>query len=230
VVRARARGLTLIEVLVTLVIIAIIAGAVTSGAGATTNARVRRASAMIAGAVRVAYARASATAKPVRLVLDLDAGKVMLEEGTGTMLVTQNTQDSTAGAAGETQEERDAIAETEKILKGPRAPRPSFRPVKTLGIDSEEGNARSVGRGVKLKGFESTHEIDGQTEGRAYLYFWPGGWTERAAIRIGRADTDSNDDGLTLFVSPLTGKVKTVPGQHGLETVGEQGEREDRSW
>ena len=83
---------------------------------------------------------------------------------------------------------------------------------------------------MKLKGFESSHDVEAQTSGRAYLYFWPGGWTERAAIRIGREDSEALDDGLTLFVSPLTGKVHTVPGQHELPANSDRGEREDRGW
>jgi general secretion pathway protein H len=58
---------------------------------------------------------------------------------------------------------------------------------------------------------ETEHDEEPVTEGRAYVYFWPGGLTERAAIRLKRSD--SADDGLTVFISPLTGRASIERGK-----------------
>ena len=49
-------------------------------------------------------------------------------------------------------------------------------------------------------------------KGRAYLYFFPDGHTERAMIHL-----SDGDDFYTLRVSPLTGQVSVHTGQEQLE-------------
>ena len=76
--RNRQRGLTLIELLVTIALISIVTTAVVMGSGALVNSRVRGAASMISGAVRLAYTRASATSRPNRIAFDLDESTVAL--------------------------------------------------------------------------------------------------------------------------------------------------------
>ena len=38
--------------------------------------------------------------------------------------------------------------------------------------------------GIKFRGVQTQHDDLPRTEGRAYLYFWPGGQTERASIQL----------------------------------------------
>lgn len=206
--------------------------AVIGGSGATVNARVKRAATLTSSAIRLAYTRASATSKPHRVVLDLDQGRILVEESTGQMLVVRG--DVTGGAEGQTEEELAAIEQAERILKGPRAARPSFRPVaKMHGFDQdEESPGKDLGKGVKIRRVETSHLPDGQTEGRAYLYFWPGGETQLASIHIAAENAGPND-GITLLVSPLTGKVKMVSGPKSLPPLREDeaySEREERSY
>lgn len=230
--RRASRGLSLFELLVSIAIIALMMTAVIGGSGATVQARVKRASTLTAGAIRLAYTRASATSKPHRIVFDLDQGRIIIEESSGPMLVVRG--DVTGGAEGQTEEEREAIEQAERILKGPRMARPNFRPVAKLhGFDQdEESPGKSLGRGVKIRRVETSHIEDGQTEGRAYLYFWPGGETQLASIHIA-AESAGPNDGITLLVSPLTGKVKMVSGPRGLPPLREDeaySEREERSY
>ena len=65
--RPRTRGVTLVEVLISVTVIALISGSVILGMGAVTSARLKRSAALLAGAVRVAYAHANAKSKPWRL-------------------------------------------------------------------------------------------------------------------------------------------------------------------
>lgn len=200
------------------------------GSGATVNARVKSAATLLVSGIRVAYGRASSTSHPMRLVLDIDQSKVILEESTKPMLVRRNDETAAAGAEGSTPEETEAIQQAEKIMKGPRAPRAIFSPVKALGFDVDDpSSGRDLGSGVKIKRIEVSHSKEPQIEGRGYLYFWPGGMTERAAIQLGRAG--STDVLLTVVVFPLMGRAKVVGGAQSIEPEREdKGEREDRGF
>jgi general secretion pathway protein H len=225
------RGLTLVELLVTLTIVTLVTTAVLFGSGSIANSRMKGATTMVAGAIRIAYTRASATSRPNRLAFDLDGSRVALEETSDVMVLREG--DTTGGAEAKTELERDAVEQAQRIVKGPQAPRATFHPVKALGFDEGDNQGRSLGKGVKFHKIETGHSPDGQTSGRAYLYFWPGGRTERAAIHITTEGANGPDDGLTVLVSPLTGRVHTVKGGKSIEPLRDDGtssEREDTSF
>jgi len=230
---AGERGLTLIELMVTVALIGVVTAGIVISSGAVVNSRMRGAASMITGAVRIAFTRASATSRPNRLVFDIDNGVVILEETRDVLAVKKD--DVAGGAAAATEEERDAIATAERIIKGPQAPRARFSPVRALGFDDPDtSGGRPIGKGVRFRKVETAHSPEGQTSGRAYLYFWPGGQTERAAIQLGRsAATEDEKDGMTILVSALTGRVRTTAGAQSMEPLRDDGtfqEREDRAF
>jgi general secretion pathway protein H len=229
---ANERGLTLIELLVTITLIAVVTTGVIIGSGALTNSRMRGAAGMITGAVRIAFTRASATSRPNRLVFDIDNGAVILEETSDALTVKKD--DTAGGAAAATQEEREAIETASRIVKGPQAPRARFRPVRALGFDDPDtSGGRPIGKGVRFRKVETAHSPDGQMSGRAYLYFWPGGQTERASIQLSRTGSSDESDGMTILVSALTGRVRTMSGAQSMDPLRDDGtvqEREDRNF
>ena len=89
-----------------------------------------------------------------------------------------------------------------------------------------EGHAIRTGRRGRA------HHDDQAIKGdRAYLYFWPGGQTERAAIQLRIGNSLQDIDALTLIVAPLTGAVTVKPGALDLKVPkddSEASEREDR--
>ena len=58
------------------------------------------------------------------------------------------------------------------------------------------------------------HQPEPYVAGKAFLYFWPSGLTEAAAIHL-----KQGDDFNTLIVSPLTGRVRIVRGRVEAEGV-----------
>ncbi|WP_437857685.1 pilus assembly FimT family protein [Sorangium sp. So ce363] len=225
--RRRTRGLTLVEVLITVTVIALISGSVMLGMGAVTSARLKRSAALLAGAVRVAYAHANAKSKPVRLVFDFEERMIVLEESAGDLLVERN--DRAGGAAAATEAEKAATAEAEAILKGPRAPRPSFEPAKVFGFNPEKDRpGKELSSGVRFLQVETGHQDEPVTEGRAYLYFWPGGQTEHAAIQLSLGGGETEDAVMTVLVSPLTGKTDIRKGKASMPRPRDDAEASER--
>jgi len=212
--RLLRRGVTLIEVLIVLAIIGIMSGGILAGSSQLAGARLKHSSALIASAVRVAYTRATATSKSVRIVFDFENDAFWIEEGDQPMLVQTKDTTATGGAEASTDAERAAVDESDRILKGPRAPRPKFTMVDAPGLGASQAKKgpKALERGIKFRQVQAQHDDSPRTQGRAYLYFWPGGMTERAAIQLSIGGSKENGDTQTLVVSPLTGKVVVKDG------------------
>ena len=229
------RGATLIEVLVTIAIAALLAGGAALGVGALSNARLRESATLLASAVRTAYNHANATSRTVRLVLDFGEPQptITIEDSPGRMFLQSG--DRTGGAAAADEIEAEVIAESEEILAGERPPRPQFTPVKDLlGFRADKGSAakRALSDKIFFRQVEVAHEDGPVTQGKVYVYFFPGGQAERAAIQLQKtaeADVD-DDDILTVMVHPLTGKVEIMSGPVSMPrplSEEEASERED---
>src|ERR1700722_13641962 len=212
--RKRARGVTLLEVLVVMILVSLVMGGIVLGGGQVASVRLKHTATMIAGAVRVGFMRATATSKSQRLVFDMDESKVWLEESALPMLVQSKDASPTGGADPATEFERRALEENDRILKGPRPPRPLFKPVQSLGFSDGSGakGPRPIDRGITFREIQALHDDLPRISGRAYLYFWPGGQTEPANIQVRIGLSKDAGDTLTLVVSPLTGKVTVKNG------------------
>src|SRR5271168_3652044 len=110
--RPRAsRGMTLLEIMVVMIIIAVLVVGVVGGTGQLGGARLKHTATAICGAVKVAYTRATATSRSLRLVFDIDQRTMWLEEGDAPMLVQPKDATGTGGADPATDAEKKAIAE-----------------------------------------------------------------------------------------------------------------------
>jgi general secretion pathway protein H len=211
--RARLRAFTLIELLVVVTLVSVMMGAVIMGMGAVTNAKLKSSATLVSAAIRSAFTRASATAKPMRVVLDLDKNRLWLEEGSNQMLVQDKDLSLTGGADPATEAEKAAAEQTSRILKGPKAPKPTFKAIKQAGFEDDDGESgRALGTNIRFREVHIAHQAEPLNEGRAYLYVWPGGLTELAYIQVAKGTSPTDDDTMTLLVHPLTGKVKIVRG------------------
>ena len=227
--------MTLIEILVVMVLVALMMTATVAGSGQLAGARLKHAATALSGSIRVAFSRATATSKNIRIVFDFDEQKTWLEEGDIPMLVQSKDRTGTGGANAVTSAERQAIDEGERLFKGPRPPRPAFHPIASVGISDGEGRGSSakgpqpLPRGIKFREIQSMHDDAPRTSGRAYLYFWPGGLTERSSIQLRIGDSTEANDTLSLMVSPLTGKVTVKNGPVALTRPVDDTEASERT-
>ena len=207
----------------------IISVVLVGGSGQLSGARLKHAATAIAGAVRVAFTRATSTSKHLRLVFDIEHSAVWMEEADAPMLVTMKDKTGAGGADPATDAEKAAIADAETIVKGPKIARAHFHPVGGISLTAEQVTAAKDGkptggkgplplpRGITFRNVQSLHDDAARTEGRAYLYFWPGGLTERSSIQLRIGDSEEDGDTLSLVVSPLTGKVTVKNGPSALD-------------
>jgi general secretion pathway protein H len=225
--RSYGRAFSLVEVLVVVALMAGLSALVVSGSGMLTGTRMRSAATLIMSSVRMGITRANSVGRPVRLVFDLEAGRLTLEETRGRMLRVQSADEGAkAGAAAATEMEQQAAEYAREIIQGPRAPAATFTPVEGFAADAEDPElGRELGRDIRFLQVQTEHDAQPVTEGRAYLYFWPGGGTERAAIQITRPGDHS---GLTVLVSALTGRTKLQRGRIELEEGRRDVEFEER--
>lgn len=228
--RAVRRGLSLIEIMVVLVIMAVVAGIAIAGSMQLPSARLRRSATMVSSAIKVAYTRATATSRDLRLVMDIDQKKIWLEESDAPMLAKSKDKSSTGGADPITRVEEAALAENTAIMKGPPIPKPRFHPIEAYGFgDVESGKGgKPLQRGITFRSVQTPHDDTARTSGRAYLYFWPGGRTERASIQLRIGDSGDDDETLTVLVAPLTGKVTIKGGPAELVVPTDDNQASDR--
>ena len=228
--RAARRGVTLIEIIVVIAIIAIVSGVAIAGSMQLPTAKLRRSATMIASAIKVAYTRATATSRDLRLVMDMDEQKVWLEEADRPMVVQSKEKTGTGGAEAVTKAEQEALEEGNKIVKGPPIPKPKFHPIEAYGfgdVDSGKGG-KPLQSGITVRSSQTPHDDAPRTSGRAYLYFWPGGRTERASIQLRIGASSADEQTLSVLVSPLTGKVTVKGGAVDLELPTDDSQASDR--
>jgi general secretion pathway protein H len=225
--RNRARGFSLVEVLLVVALMAIMSGIVVSGSGMLSGSRMRSAGALIMSSIRMAITRSNSIGRPVRIVFDLDAGRLMMEETRGRMLrVASEKEGAKAGAEAATEAEQQAAEYARGIVQGPKAPLATFAPVAAFGADGDDAAlGRELGTDIRFVQVQTEHDSEPRVEGRAYLYFWPGGGTERAAIQITRS---GDVRGLTVLVSALTGRARLERGRIELEEARHDGDLQER--
>jgi len=220
------RGLTLVELLIVIALIAVLGGTVLMGPGMLEGSRLKSAATLIVSGVRLGLARASTTGRPTRLAFDLDNGNLTLEEADTSVLLREHTKDSSSGSAPATALEKTAQAESDRILQGPHAPRATFHAVPGFNASADQkGPSRSLGSGVQFISVQTEHDDDPRSSGRAYLYFFPGGTTERASVQLKRR---GDDGGLTVSISGLTGRAKIERGRVDLPAPRGDGEASER--
>lgn len=203
---ARARGLTLVEVLIVMAIgVALLGGMVFAG-GQIQRSRLKGSASRVATAMRVAFQRASSTGNDLRLVIDMDQGTIWIEESREKMLIQSKDLAGTGGADPATDAEKTALAEADRISQGPQAPRASFSPVAGAA-----GVPQPLHPGIVVKSVDTAHDDAPKVGGRGYVYFF-GSAAERASVALAIANSGDEKDVFSVVLAPLTGRPSIAEG------------------
>jgi general secretion pathway protein H len=171
-----------------------------------------------------------------KLVLDLGGQRIWLEQTEDRLVLSRDADDSAAGASQASTADAGALPTepppVDDFVLGAQDFRvggsntPRYRGAQFQRIEGSRFAPREMPRGIKLLAVYTAHTEGRQEEGVQYLYFWPGGMTERAVVQV--AD---GDDGTTfsVVVHPLTGRtrIENVPVEPEADLVDEEEQPEE---
>lgn len=226
--RAGQEGMTLIEILIVVAILAVVATGITLGFSALHRTKLRSAAMDIVAASRFAYHRAVTRGKTVRIVFDLDAHTMAIEEAHGHITLSADEEreldedeDTAAVDPWEAARARldDAYgANLGRAAFGPirgsngepiERYRPHQLPVSAGRRARDDDPAAAAARAaVHIVRLTTPHEPEPREQGRGYVYYFPGGRTEHAVVQI--ADR-SRESVYSVEIHPLTGHAKVYP-------------------
>jgi len=222
----RLEGMSLVEILVVIVIVAVAATGVAFSLGLSDRAKVRSGCTKIAAGARFAYHRAVSQGTTVRMVLDLEQHTLTFEESHGDVVLDRSEdreydemEDNAATAPWAAAEAR---LNDEVVITG----RSSFAP-----IQRDENNAHPDPRyhergldGARVLLVSTPHEPEPRETGKAYIYFWPSGRAEHALVQLG------DDDGDLVFsveIEEMTARGQIYPYAFEPEQLEDEEELRD---
>lgn len=204
------RGLTLIELTITVTIVALAAGMAVVSIQSLSHSQLRSSAVAIAGAIKESYDRAIMEKRMQRIAFNLD-DHVWWVEYTEDPYALNVERLAKADRPNDLDDEElflddDTPEEIRAALKGSQAasfsPDPSFGAKMPLPGDVHFGRAWT---GIREEPFE---------KGTIYLHFFRGGFTEPLQLELfdGRRDSPPESrEWVTIKVRPLTGRVRTYP-------------------
>jgi general secretion pathway protein H len=224
--RRAERGLTLIEISVAIIIVAMLFSAAVMGIGSITGAKAKGAAGELAGLIRSLYDSAALRGQTCRLVFEIPdpkseeptryhaecaQGAVTTARDRDTALREENREreqqarSSSRGQGGETR--RNYLVSSgsdqpsaQELLEGEKQRVEDA--ARFSSYTSEEVPARELPADVRVSVW-TRQQREPVESGVAYLYFFPQGYTEKAYVYVRQGDNV-----WTLDVSPLTGKVQ----------------------
>jgi type II secretory pathway pseudopilin PulG len=209
--------MTLLEVMVTLAIVAGMVSGATLGLRAVTRTDLRASAVKLSSSLRYLHDRARATAKNHRLVLDLDSGSYWAEETDDRFYLSKEPRsrldeeeaaeakakaaDKTPGGAV-TDSVADSVAADDEV----KAASEPWKPRRARFASFKDANLKVEKlKGIKITQVTTSMRGEAFSEGRVYVHFFPQGLAERAVIEL----QDPGGGVYSLLNHPLTGRVRT---------------------
>ncbi|AKQ67625.1 General secretion pathway protein H [Myxococcus hansupus] len=226
--RRAQRGLTLIEISIAIIIVAILFSAAVMGIGSITGAKAKGSAGELAGLIRSLYDSAALRGQTCRLVFEIPdpkseeptryhaecaEGGITTSRDRDEMLRADNTErERAARNKGSGRDERRNYLSSggigtnapsaQELLEGEKLRVENAS--RYSAYTSEEVPSRQLPPDVKVSVW-TRNQREPVESGVAYLYFFPQGYTEKAYVYV-----QQGDNVWTLDVSPLTGKVNIV--------------------
>jgi prepilin-type N-terminal cleavage/methylation domain-containing protein len=220
--RAREAGFTLMEILVVLAVIALLAGALSVGYQRLPGTALKREAVKMAGLLRTAYDRATASGAHHRVVINLAEGTYNIERCEGKVQV-RKVRD-----LQEEVERQRTEAERSARLAGTQDPSALLDAIvadagqKVGGSGGGAGAACTpvngpMGKKQKLGGrpqvsfskIHVAHLEEPAVDGEVSINFFPLGTAERAVIVLGVGE----EDHFSIAVRPLSGRIDMHAGE-----------------
>lgn len=220
--------MTLIEMMIVIVIIALAATGITYSLSALTRTNLRSACMTVTAGARYAYNRAISQGTTVRLVFNLaedpSQNTMGFEEAMGQVTLArlddatrEHLEDGEDGTAVDPWAAAQArLADTLH---------PSFGASPFHALSGHRYQARPLASGIRIERLIVPHEPEPREEGQGAIYFFPGGQTEHAILWV----TDDNDHVYSVELHPLTGRTRVYDYAYEPEEMLDDGEGHTRS-
>lgn len=166
-----------------------------------TRVQLRTSANQMAGLIRDVYNKASVENKTFRLVFDFDKSEYWIEVSNDEVHLPKS-EDNFDGA------KLNLFGEEETTKK--YAQPPSFVPE-----DKDNFVKEKLPTDIKFYSFWADNMTERIKEGQAALYFFPGGYTQKAQISL--TDDEQGKHVLTVVTEPLTGEVKIEDGEPEID-------------
>lgn len=205
--RRRREGMTLIEMMIVVVLIALAATGVTYSLGALTRTHLRSACMRVAAGARYAYNRAISQGTTVRLTFDLGASTMGFEEAHGSITLARTTDSRREDIERDAEEGVDSAAVDPWEAARARLEdtlRPSFGASPFSALEGRRYEAAELADGVRITRLWTPHEAEPREEGTGHIYFFPNGQTENAVLWV----SDGSDRVFSVEIHPLTGRAR----------------------
>lgn len=218
--RAAQRGLTLIEVSIALVIVALLFAAVVVSVGALTGTKAKSAAAELAGVMRSLYDTAGLSGKTCRIVFQLSgprqdeptrywaecaAGNVTTSRDRDETLRQERSRDRDPGRQPAADQSRSREPSLQDLMAKERDRVEAA--AKYSVYTAPEIESREISPAVKLSVW-ARGQREAVSSGTAYLYFFPQGYAEKAMVFVAQGK-----NAWTISIQPLTGKATIVGEQ-----------------
>lgn len=199
--------MTLVELMITIVIIALASAGMTYAVGALTRTKLRAGAMRVVAAARYARHRALTNGSTTRVVINLDTSMISIEETAGSVgLADPNREDGSSD-----DEVVNPWEAAQSLMAHPDQPTlgaSSFGP-----ITDAEGNVLSRFLERPLEGctvveFRTPHEPAPRERGRVSFYYFPNGTGEHTYVVL----RDTNDNALTVELDPMAARGHIHPG------------------
>jgi general secretion pathway protein H len=212
---ARGReGMTLIEVVIVVVIMALAASGLSFSLGALMRTNLKSGASKLAAAARFAHYRAIIEGRTVRLSFDVPGNTFSVEEAHSKVALARANDERRRDSVDDSGNEVVAVdpwaAARNRI---DQALRPTygaspFGPVKsTSGKAMSRYQNVSLGRRVQIVKLIVPHQPAPVEHGKGAVHFFPGGITEHAVVQL----SDGADAIFTVELHPLTARARIHP-------------------
>jgi general secretion pathway protein H len=222
--RRRRAGMSIIEVMIVTLIIALAATGANYAFGAMERTQLRSACLHVAAAARYAYNRAVSRGTTVRLALDFDQQTVSIQEAHGRVVLTRATDPNRDDVLREGDERTDVSSVDPWAAARARlqdSQHVSFGGSPFEAIDGSRYAPHPVGSGIVLVKLLSPHEPEPRDSGLGSIYFFANGQTEHSVIWI--ADHRRPDAVFSIEIHPLTGRTRVRDHAYEPDELLDQG-------
>ncbi len=210
------KGMTLIEIMIVIVLIAGMMTVAAYGLGIVGQSDVGGEALRLSAAIRYTFTSAATTNTTLQMKLDFDAQTFLVEKldvhgGLSEEALRGTTYKSeSSGDADRKYNNSRASRLDEEDSKFGSVTR---TPVDDMFISGEDAK---LGSGVYFIGLMTSHHDEIQTDGVGTINFFANGFVERSVIYLGdEAARDGLEEGVvyTIAVNPLTGQSSAEPGR-----------------